>query len=121
MTGLNLPGKPYDEVKSEFISERIAERQFELDSHRKYIADLVYLERVILDEIQLGYPSGMKYNSIKNEHETEYMKILEELDPEKYKEEKKKQEQKQPAYKRTIKQNKEIKEAKQKWEKVKAQ
>ncbi len=77
MTGLNLPSKPYDEIKSEFIKEIIKERQFELDSHRKYIKDLIFLERVILDEIKLKYPSGMKFNSIKNDYEEEYLKILE--------------------------------------------
>ena len=62
MTGLSLPSKTYNEVKSEFIKKRISERHFELDSHRKYISDLIFLERVILDEIKLKAYSGMKFS-----------------------------------------------------------
>ncbi len=120
MTGLNLPGKQYDKVKSEFIKERIAERQFELDVHRKYIKDLIFLERVILDEITLKYPSGMKFNSIKNDYEEEYLKILEDLDEEKYQEEKKKRESKSPSYTIRPSGNKELQEAKENWNEVKA-
>ena len=120
MTGLNLPGKPYNEVKSEFIKERIAERQFELDAHRKYIKDLIFLERVILDEITLKYPSGMKFNSIKNDHEEEYLKILEDLDEEKYRKEKQKRENKLPSYIIRPSGDNKLQEAKENWRKVKA-
>jgi hypothetical protein len=120
MAGLNLPGKPYDEVKSEFIRERIAERQFELDNNRKYIKDLIFLERVILDEITLKYPSGMKFNSIKNDHEEEYLKILQDLDEEKYQKEKQKKESKSPSYINRPTKKEELKKAKEKWLEVKA-
>ena len=119
MTGLNLPSKPYDEVKSEFIKERISERQFELDSHREYIADLIYLEEWILGNINTGMSSGMKYKKIKSDHEEEYLKILEELDEEKYEKEIQKRENEMPSYKNVPTQRKEIQEAKGKWLEVK--
>lgn len=118
MTGLNLPSKPYDEVKSEFIKERISERQFELDSHREYINDLIFLERVILDEIKLKAYSGMKYSSIKRDHKEEYLKILEELDEEKYKEKQEKTADKAPSYVKFSSDRDEIQEAKEKWQKA---
>lgn len=120
MTGLNLPGKPYDEVKSEFIKDRIAERHFELESNREYIKNLIFLERVILDEIKLNYPSGMKFNSIKKDHEEEYLKILKELDEEKYQKEKQKKESKPPSYLNRPTENEELQRAKEKWLEVKA-
>lgn len=98
MSRIHEPSKPYNEVESEFIKERIRERHFELDDHREYINKMIFLEKVILDEIKLKFGSGMKYKSIKNEHEEEYLKILQELDKEKYREEKQKRENEKPSY-----------------------
>ena len=120
MTGLNLPGKQYDKVKSEFIKERIAERQFELDGHRKYIKDLIYLEEWILGNINTGYCSGMKFKSIKSEYEEEYLEILKDLDEEKYQKEKQKKESKSPSYLNRPTKKEELHEAKENWKEVKA-
>lgn len=120
MAGLSLPGKPYDDVKSEFIRERIAERQFELDRNRKYIKDLIYLEEWILGNINTGYCSGMKFKSIKSDYEEEYLKILQDLDEEKYQKEKQKKESKSPSYIKRPTKKEEVKEAKGKWLEVKA-
>lgn len=118
MTGLNLPSKPYDEVKSEFIKERISERQFELDSHREYINDLIFLERVILDEIKLKQCSGLKYKHIKNSHEKEYLKILEELDEEKYRKKLEERANKTPSYEKVSSDKQKIRDAKENWNAV---
>ncbi len=118
MTGLNLPSKPYDEVKSEFIKERISERQFELDSHREYINDLIFLERVILDEIKLKQCSGLKYKQIKNSHEEEYLKILEELDEEKYREKQEERANKAPSYEKVSSDKQKIGDAKENWDTI---
>ena len=118
MTGLNLPSKPYDEVKSEFIKERISERQFELDSHREYIADLIYLEEWILGNINTGMSSGMKYKKIKSDHEEEYLKILEELDEEKYREKQEERANKTPSYEKVSSDKQKIRDAKENWNAV---
>jgi hypothetical protein len=118
MSPIHDPDKPYTEVKSEFIKERISERNFELEDDREYISNLIFLERVILDEIQLGYPSGMKYNSIKNQHHEEYLKILEDLDEEKYRQEKKKQKNKTPSYIKENTQKQKIEELRGEWQKA---
>ena len=116
MTGLNLPSKPYDEVKSEFIKERISERQFELDGHRKYINDLIFLERVILDEIKMNQCSGLKYKQVKNSYEEEYLKILEELDEEKYKKKLEQRANKTPSYEKVSSDKQKIRDAKENWD-----
>jgi hypothetical protein len=118
MTGLNLPSKPYDEVKSEFIKERISERQFELDNHREYINDLIFLERVILDEIKMNQCSGLKYKQVKNNHEEEYLKILEELDEEKYRKKLEQRANKTPSYVNTSVKKQQLQEAKDQWQKA---
>ena len=98
MSRIHEPNKPYNEVESEFIKNRIKERQFELEDDRKYIKDLIFLERIILDEIKLKTYSGQKYKHIKNKHQEEYLKILKDLDEEKYSQEKEKRENKTPSY-----------------------
>ena len=113
-----MPSKPYDEVKSEFIKERISERQFELDSHREYINDLIFLERVILDEIKLKQCSGLKYKHIKNSHEKEYLKILEELDEEKYRKKLEERANKTPSYEKVSSDKQKIRDAKENWNAV---
>lgn len=113
MSRIHEPSKPYSKVKSEFIKERISERNFELEDHREYIKDLIFLERVILDEIELKQCSGLKYKQIKNSHEEEYLKILEELDEEKYRKKLEERANKSPSYEKVSSDKQKIRDAKE--------
>lgn len=82
------PRKPYKEVKSEYIKDKIRQTDFENTERRKYINNLVLIEEVILGNITLKFGSGQAFKQIKNRNNYEYDQIHKELKPEKYREKK---------------------------------
>jgi len=68
------PDKPYTEVKSEHIKEKIRNSDFDSIEERKEVNKLIFLEKKITGEINLGYPSGMLYTEIKKDHQADYRK-----------------------------------------------
>jgi hypothetical protein len=123
MTDFTTPDKPYTEVKSEHIKEKIRNSDFDSIEERKEVNKLIFLERKITGEINLGYPSGMLYTEIKKDHQADYRKIYRELRPEEFeklqqdKKEKKKKIQRERK-ERQKRKEKEVKKARKEWRKV---
>ena len=78
------PRKPYKNVKSDYIKDKIRQTDFDNIDQRKYINNLIVIEEVILDNIKLNYASGQAYQQIKNKHCYERDQIHKELKPEVY-------------------------------------
>ncbi len=125
MTEFTTPDKPYTKVKSEHIKNKIQNYNFDNLEERKEINKLIFLERQITGEINLGYPGGLLYDKVKNNHEEDYKKIYRELRPEEFeklqkeKEEKKQRLQKERE-KRQKHREKKIENAKEEWRNVEA-
>lgn len=79
------PTKPYNEVESDFIREKIQEGSFENQDFRDYVDTLIYLEDKILNGAS-GYCDGMRFNQVRNELQEEYRLIYREVAPDQYKE-----------------------------------
>ena len=80
-----MPTKPYDQIESEFIQQKISEGDFEDENFRDYVDTLIYLEDKILNGAS-GYCDGMKFNHTRNKLNEEYRLIYREVAPEKYRE-----------------------------------
>ncbi|RLI76676.1 hypothetical protein DRP05_12480 [Archaeoglobales archaeon] len=75
----------YREVKSEFIKSLIRNTSWRDEERRKYIDELILLERYILEGVK-GYASALHYGSLKQRYREEWEKIYSELKPEEFEE-----------------------------------
>jgi len=73
----------YREVKSEFIKSLIKGTSWNNKGRRKYINELIALERCILDGPR-GFASAMRYHSLKRKYRKEWEAIYRELKPEEF-------------------------------------
>lgn len=80
-----MPTKPYDQVESEFIKQKISDGNFGDEEFRSYVDALVYLEEKILNGAS-GYADGMRYHHTRNNLNEEYRLIYREVAPEQYRE-----------------------------------
>jgi len=125
MTEFTTPDKPYTQVKSEHIKKKIQNYNFDNLEERKEVNKLIFLERQITGEINLGYPGGLLYDKVKNNHQQDHKKIYRELRPqefEKLQKEKKEKKQKlrKERQKRQKKREKKIEDAREEWRIVEA-
>jgi len=72
MTDFATPDKPYTQVKSEHIKKKIQNYDFNNLEERKEVNKLIFLERQITAEINLGYPGGLLYEKVKNNHQEDF-------------------------------------------------
>ena len=75
----------YTKIKSEFIKKKIKETRFE---DRTYIDDLIFLEQVILEEIdpkEIGWLGNMKLHGLKKRYYGEFAEIYMELNSKEWK------------------------------------
>lgn len=75
------PPKPYSEVKSGYIKEKIRQMDSENEDKRSYIHALIWLEKCILEDKPAGWPTGMMLQNIIEEHSGEFTIIKRELSP----------------------------------------
>lgn len=118
------PKKPYNEVKSDFIREKIKKKDFDNIKDREYVHALIAFEEYILGNFNPGYPGGMFFSSKKTELEEEYETIYKEIKPEKWEKKQKEKERKRKQrakerQERIQKKRRELDKSRQQWEKVK--
>lgn len=77
------PPKPYKEVKSEYIKKQMRKGKLEDENHRKYIHELIWLEKCVLQDRPAGWPTGMILQKIYDKRSGEFGIIRAELKPEK--------------------------------------
>jgi hypothetical protein len=99
---MTTPTKPYSEIESTHIKQKLAERDFHNGADRDYINDLVTIEHHILNPKKIGRCGTQQLKRLKNKHPKDYTSIKKELKPEQFKEEKKreKEQKKRKRYKR---------------------
>jgi len=73
----------FNNIKTEYVRNKLKRLEYNEES-KKYIQDLMFIERVISGE-RIGYIAGMSYESKKREYQTEFKEIYKELDSEGYK------------------------------------
>lgn len=118
------PPKPYTEIKSEYIRNKLENREFKKPEDRAYIHQLMEFEQYILGNFNPGYPYGMKFSSAQKKLEEEWKTIYKQLKPNKWK--KKQKQQKRNKKKREEKLNQiiqqkehELEQSRENWEKAK--
>ena len=69
-------------IKTNYIKNKIKERNFNSGTDRKYIEDLMYIERLLWKHPrEWGYAGAMELGFKRNEYPDEYDAIDKELDP----------------------------------------
>ncbi len=76
------PPKPYKEVESEYIRRQIRKGKLDDENHRKYIHELIWLEKCVLQDRPAGWPTGMMLQKICDKRSGELDIIRTELKPE---------------------------------------
>lgn len=104
----------YTQIKSEFIKKKLSETPWE---NRKYIEDLMFLERAILNNFEnLGVIGSMSLANLRRKNEKEFLEICNELDPKGYKDiRKQEQKEKNKNEKQKNKEKKELEKIKENW------
>jgi flagellar biosynthesis GTPase FlhF len=74
----------YKEVKSEFIKNLIRQTSYRDVRGRKYIDELITLERFIVDGVH-SWGSALHYRNLKEKYRREWEAIYKELKPEEFK------------------------------------
>jgi hypothetical protein len=74
---------PYAAVKSEFVKNLIRGASWKDRAHRKYVDDLIEIERYVLKGPS-GFADALHEGMLKAKYNQEYMTIFKELKPEQY-------------------------------------
>jgi DNA-binding transcriptional ArsR family regulator len=73
----------YEGIKSEFVKKKLAESSWSNKQDRKYIDELMTVERAITVGPK-DFASSIFYKTLERKYKNEYKSILRELDPERY-------------------------------------
>ncbi len=108
-------------IKTTYIKNKIKERNFNSETDRKYIEDLMYIERKLsMDASRWGYAGAMVLGFKKDEYTKEYNSIYKELNPKGFKkyvkvEQERKKERNEFSEKMRKEEVEELKEFKKMW------
>jgi len=115
--------KDVEEKAQQIQKNIIRNSDFDSIEERKEVNKLIFLERKITGEINLGYPSGMLYTEIKKDHQADYRKIYRELRPEEFEKLQQDKKKRKRRFREKEKRDKnvrkkEVKKARKEWRKV---
>jgi len=72
-------------IESEYIKNKIKGQSFRSTKLKRYIDDLIFLEKSITKGIPCQWSVSYKLHVLKSEYQTEYEELLKELKPKEYK------------------------------------